>query len=603
MTKPMNRALPLLVALLALVTSALAGEVETRVSSQTLRAGDTLELLLRYRGEAPARPDLTPLEADFDVLDVRTSQRTSVINGVRDESTDWILSLAPRKSGTLSVPELVVGDTHSQAFELHVSDASSSVSDVDQPTAAVIFEVEVDDDHPYVQGEVRLTARVLLDETIREGALTEPELEGALLERAGDDQTSTVVRNGKSYTQIERQYALFPQRSGVVRIPPLTFEAVQRTPSRGRGRRSLFDDPFGSSPFDDFFGPGGGPFGGSSAFGGSLFDDFFDQGRPVRFRSNALELNVQSKPEAARGQWWLPAKHVQLVEEWEPDPPVFRVGEQVRRRIAIQALGLSGSQMPAIELEQVEGLKQYPQPAFNDTLAANDETIAVRVQDFELLPTRPGDLTLPAIEVQWWDLEADQARTAVLPARTVSVLPGDPSVVASVAPSAAPPSSEAPDVGPALDAPRTEPELWPYAALAGATLSLLIAALVAGRRRSRAVHESKPVHAPSLHKAEAKLTHACRNGNVSDAACALLDIGRARWPQDPPLDPAALAARLGDEQLARATAELVRSRFAGDAEEWAGEDLLRAYSAAMRAQRKQRKAPTDTPLPALYPTT
>ena len=592
----MKRIIPFFVTLVTLASLAFAGEVETRVSSQDLSEGQTFQMLLRYRGDSPAAPELAELKQDFDVLDISQGTRSSIINGVRDDSTDWTLTLVPHGKGVFTVPEIQVGDAHSATFEVRVSAATAGASatgaNADGSGPPVIFEVEVDNSQPYVQAQVMLTARVLLDSSIREGALTEPELDGALLERSGEDRTSTIVRDGKSYTQIERRYALFPQRSGKVHIPPLSFEAVQR--SSKRRSRSSFNDPFGGSPFDDFFG-------GSSPFddffgGGSPFDDFFDQGRRVRFQSNSIELDVRQKPEAAKSTWWLPARHVQLVESFEPDPPVFRVGEEVTRHISIQALGLSGSQLPTLQLPPVKGLKQYPQPALNDTLLSGDDAIAVRSQEIELVPTRAGEMVLPAIEVKWWDLEADQARTARLPERRVQVLAGDGSVVASVAPEPAPPV-----VPPVETPPVSDDAAWPYGlGAAGALLLLALGYFINKRRVARRGLPSLPA-LPSLHKVEARLARACKSADPAAVAAALADVARVRWPEDPPLNPTAFAQRLEDEQLEQAVDTLERARFSDDQSPWDGAAFWQAYTTAKRGRRKRLKHASTSPLPTLYP--
>ena len=602
--------LALCMALLGLALPALAGELETRVSTQELYQGETLELLLRYRGDRPARPDLKPLEGDFDVLDVGSTQRSSVINGVRDESFDWSLTLAPRRPGTLRVPALRVGDATSAPFDIEVLDGPPAAAG-GRSGAPVLFEVEVDNTRPYVQGKVQLTARLYLDESIQGGALTEPELEGALMEQAGEDQTTSVLRDGKRYTLVERKYALFPQESGPVHIPPLTFEGTQR--GQDRSTRSPFDDffggdPFGADPFASFFSSG-------SAFGPSLLDGFFDRGQRIRVRSNAIDLEVQPKPSAAAGTWWLPAEHVELVEEWDPDPPVFRVGEQVTRRIAIQAVGLSGDQMPELELPAVDGLKQYPEPSQDDTVVIGDQTVAVKARSFALLPTRAGELTLPAVEVEWWDIQADRSRVARLPERTIQVQASsaDAGSAGTLAPSPFDPygdSGPPPPTSEAIGGSRS-PWIYPGLPLAAAAALLSTVFIVRHRKRTKGRDESPPLRSvasirriASLHHAERDLERACKADDPDAAAAALLAIGQTRWPDHPPLNPAELGQRLQHVELQQAIESLERARFAVEDTSWIGADLQRAYRRAAKSSHHQARQDNTSPgpIPALYPT-
>jgi len=620
---------------LALVAGAARAEVETRVARKTVGPGETVDLLLRLRGaDAAHEPDWSQLGPDFDLVDARRTQRTSIVNGVRDESVDWSVALAPRRTGDLEIPSLPVGSSHSDAIGIVVAESGpdsfggNPSGAAGAPAPAVSLQLDADDTSPYVQGRVLLTARILAGPDLIEGQLSDPEVEGAVLERVGEDTTYRRSVNGEPGVVIERRYAVFPQRSGTVTIPPLVFEGRVRDtrppPARSRpgpgrrGGRSLIDeffggDPFGGDPFgDDFFAGGG--------FGGGFFEDFFaPRARSVRALSQAVTLDVKPKPAAAGDQWWIPARSLEILERWETEPPVFRVGEPVTRTVAIRATGLSGAQLPDLSLPPVDGAKQYTEPSQDQTTTTQDEVVAVKALRTSLIPTAEGPLTLPAVEVEWWDTRTDEPRTARLEERVVQVLPGSgvatPATPAQVASAGSDPANPAPAVG---DPPRPLLPGPPWAQVAGgvgiglAGAALAFALVTARRRRagpgpertSRAGAAAAPA-APAPSTAERALRRACRDGNSAGASAALRELARARWPEGPPQGPGAWERLLDSPELGAAIADLDRVRYSRDASEWRGDDLWQAYRRAGRRRSDpggdRARSDSSETLPALYP--
>ncbi len=71
---------------------------------------------------------------------------------------------------------------------------------------------------------------------------------------SGQPEVATEVVNGTTYNVLEiRRVAVFPQRTGKIRIDPMAVEMAVRMPARRPQRPgSLFDEFFGGSPFDRF---------------------------------------------------------------------------------------------------------------------------------------------------------------------------------------------------------------------------------------------------------------------------------------------------------------------------------------------------------------
>lgn len=604
---------PVMVLLMCLVAgSASAAEFEARLDRDRVALGETVELQIRLQ-DRDWTPDIAPLNSDFAVIDVRRGSRLRIVNGRRESSVDWQLTLAPLRVGSLEIPALRAGDAESEPIALEVleagalaaaepADPSAGQRQSDAAAPAVLVETEVDDESPYVQGKIGLTVRVLMDERIVSGSLSEPTADDAVVRRTGEDLRYEESRNGRTYQVVERQYAIFPQRSGQLVIPPILFDGRARSERRSTRRIDRFASMFGDSFFNGLAGdvPG---------FGDSLLDEMLGgRGTAVQTASTALSVAVKPKPDAAGTGWWLPARDVELVEQWEDAQPAFRVGEPVTRSIAIRATGVSGAQLPTLDLPDIEGMKQYGEPAVDETATVGDEVVSIKLQKAALVPTEPGPATLPAIELSWWDTENDEARTAVLPARTVDVLP-------AAGHAATPPPL------PASAGPAENDTIQAAAGASGAggfdarvlwvSMSALVLALACGlvwaRHRTRGAKLPDPTSGGSSartpevsqRESEARLREACKRGDAGAALAALGEIARSRWPVAPPSGGVGWGVRTGSPVLEEAIAGAERARYAPGATGWDGRSLWQAYRATAKGRSARHSAPNV--LPDLYP--
>ncbi|MGA7982058.1 MAG: BatD family protein, partial [Chromatiaceae bacterium] len=388
-----------------------AAGLDASLDRNRLAEGDTVTLNLTAPGDAAGTPDFSPLKSDFDILDQGQSTRMTIVNGRSSSTREWRLVLAPKRTGRLTVPSLSVGGLSSAPLALEVVPASQAAR-LGQ-SRPIMLEVAADPKAPYVQGQVVYTVRILHRVPLRQASLSDPSAGDAIVQKLGEDKTYSTYRNGELYQVIERRYAVFPQHSGTLTIDAPVLSAS--VPEQGRRGPRLRDRMFGGEPFRDF----------QHFFGGDPFagmDSMFEETRPVQVRGRRLSLDVKPQPAAAPSPW-LPAESLQLSETWSPDPPVFRVGEPVTRTIAITGQGVSASQLPDLAPSVPSGIKVYPDKAQAQTRAEGDDLVAMKVIKLALVPTAPGKLTLPEVRLPWWDTQTNQERVAVLPARTLDVLP------------------------------------------------------------------------------------------------------------------------------------------------------------------------------------
>ncbi len=535
--------------LLALaLTLALPAQAEgllARVDRTQLGLGETLELTLEAADALRfGKPDLQVLEAQFIVSAPRQVNQLATVSGQARAITRWQITLQPRQAGKLEIPALSLGDWHSQPIALQVSER-----DLQAPAqlAPVFIDASLDRERVYVQAQALLTLRIYHSVSLYDDSRLSPlQMDDALVQRLGEPRTYERTLNGVRHGVIEVRYAIYPQRSGELLIPPQLFSAT----TAAIGSR---DSAYGVQP-----------------------------GRQTQVKSPEIALTVLPIPaDYPRDAAWLPARSLSLVESWSSGTPP-RVGESVTRNLMLKAEGLPAAQLPPLPDTRAAGLRSYPdQPTLADQ-ATDEGLIGSREQSEALVASLEGELSLAATELFWWNTESESLERAHLPGRSLTVVanPDLPSLpeVAEVLPTEAGP--------PAL--------LWPWqlstALLAATTLLLLWLWLHA--RRQPAIQRT-PASGPSSRSLLDDLRRACQ-ANDAQATRQALDA----WARQQPETLAEMAAR--NVPLSDALDGLNGALYSESAERWQGEALWEAINRLPAPLASGQEAATGS-LPPLYP--
>ena len=538
-----------------------AQTLDIRLDRNPIRDGETVRLILKSDAwtDGGARPDLASLRGDFEILGQSTSTHVAVDNGAPRSWTEWIIELAPERPGRFAIGPLKVGTTASPIVELEVMPASSTAA---RPDRDVFLEVEVTPRDVYVQSQIVCVLRIFRAAEFLEARLSEFDPDGTVTHRLGKDTTYAKTIDGRRYRVIERRFAVFPQASGRLTLPAFRLDA--RVAEAGAA---------------------------------STMGRVFGEGRRVRIATQPIDVVVKPRPDTAATPW-LPAQAVTLSGEWPDEPPRLVAGEPVTWTLRLGAAGLAGEQLPPIEPLGVEGVRLYPDQPSITTRAGANAVHGERVRRIAMVPGAAGTLAIPELRVEWWDVEADAPRTALIPARTIPVAPAPTSTGQPPRPVLAAPSPAAPPV--------TDPRLWQVISAAFAlvwlvTLGVLL--LVLRRRRSDHVRSSAPAREPPRDTAAARrrVLDACRGASPRAARDALLDWAGRAWPDSPPRDLVALAARVRDAPLAEAILALDRTLWSARNTGWTGEALAACLPRDLGPPPASRRAAVPGGLPSLHP--
>ena len=356
-----------------------------KVDRTVLDSNETLRAELRYDGQVFAgEPDFEPLTKDFEVLSNRRQQNYSNVNGKTESYTAWTLELRPKRAGILLIPSLTFKKEVSNAVELRVRAAPTN-SSANPGTQPIYTETTVDTNTPYVGQQVILTHRLYTSVQLRDFALSELTIDKAELHRLGDTQYQKVI-NGRNYLVLEVKYAIFPQAKGTLIIPSLRFAAYEVNNR-------------------------------------SQFGVFNNRGNQIIRDTESKVLEVNARPSQASIDGWMPSTSVTMEQRWSGDIDSVTVGEPVTRTITIRAEGLSAAQITPLQEPQGDNYRGYPdQPQLDEIVTANG-LAATRIESLALVPNKPGEIVLPAVQLVWWDTNSNQPRIASLSPITLQVSP------------------------------------------------------------------------------------------------------------------------------------------------------------------------------------
>ncbi|HHJ80769.1 MAG TPA: protein BatD [Candidatus Tenderia electrophaga] len=550
--------------------SSLAANITVQLDRDPVTIDESFRIIFEADDKISIDPDFRPLQQDFEILSRSQVSSMKYANGNYRKKTRWNLLVMAKRSGTITVPSISIGNDVSPSITITVNE-SSRQNDVNK-SAELFIEAEATPNTAYVQQQIIYSVRFFRAVSINAASMAEPNINDAdvVIEKLGDDSSYETYRNGRRYVVIERKYALFPQRSGSITIEPITLDA-QLTVTAA-----------------------------------SAFDPFAQSGATKRLKSNSITLDVKPVPDNIHSNAWLPASDLKITEGWSQQPPVFRVGEPITRTLTLKAEGLTAAQLPSLAMADTQDFKTYPdQPRLNDKRGSRGIS-GTRQEKIALIPTRAGQLTLPAIEIKWWNINSNTLETITLPARSVEVQPGannqtnKPATDISQAAPAQPVPEAATPVTETITVVKHDPGIYAKLSLF-LGLGWLITALAwfISRRHHKAVNGTRPMAKQRPTASLKAVKQACQDNNPQQCKTTLLSWAEDHWPESPPANLSEIGKRL-DQATQQEVERLNQALYGSASESWQGSGLWQKLSVAAKISPEKPDKQQDVLLP-LYP--
>lgn len=538
------------------------GEVLTLTVKGSMEIDINLSNLFDFDMSNLPSPNIEKVEPDFEILARNQQYSIRTVNSRMVGEITWTYQLAPKKTGELTIPALKFRESVSEPVTIEVVDGTP-------PNQAAtgrdsFIELSADKAEVYVQEQLILTVRLFFRGNLIRGELSEPDHPHVIIESLGRQQESSQYRDGLRYRVVERRYALFPQRPGMLKLPPIRFEGQMR-------------DSAGKLKF-------------------------------LRDSEELFEVPVKDVPAQFSGKTWLPATGLALEESGLPPSLEVTTGENLTREIRMTAAGLPSETLPPLPDQVPDGLRSYPEAPERNTETTPTGLTSSLSQSVALVPVQPGTMTLPAIRIPWWDTEADRERVAVIPARTLTVTeagaaPGTNAQAEAAATSANPGTPEQANASAAQAASATDnPWLWTSLGLA---LLWLITALAwwysRKHSRQRDIGPGGVMDDANERAVFERLIRAARDGSPA-APELLVAWANLRAPGQGFHSAAEVAQYYGHSTLLAEIRRLQARLFAPDPggqepAPWDG----RLLAKSLQEIRQSRATDDDSDLPPLYP--
>lgn len=375
-----------------LVAAALAAQAQLVLETADIHEGQTVGLNLVVRdAEARGVPRLTAPDG-LTLAFEGQSQQHMINNFKASSSTTYRYALTATKAGDYTLGpwsvESSAGSLKVDAVQLKVGSRESTTSAVDQVVA------EIGADTAWVGQVLMLHLRFVTDKTLVSGRWSPPDPQGFTAEPSVQPlpTEARLSQDGKQLNVQELFYTLRAARPGRQVIPGGVIQA-QFAVSRKRSTRN------GDLPiFQDL--PG------------------FTDVRTEVFSAKPKEIEVKALPEAGR-----PKSFTGLVGQFTmtASPSVNEVGVGQTVTVDIEVVGdgaLGGVNLPPLT---GDGFAIYDDKPLVEAQIVDGRYRARALFKRAIVPDRPGDLTLPPIELSWFDPVAGAYHTEASPPITLKV--------------------------------------------------------------------------------------------------------------------------------------------------------------------------------------
>jgi hypothetical protein len=514
-------------------------EISTQISRSTVQLSETFRLVFTIEAPVPdSMPDLTPLLENFSILGTERSMAYSLVNGEKHTVNQWIILLVPQKTGVLLIPSIKIGPQQTSASSIEVTkDKTTTQTPSDEPDSPleddVILKTEVSSSSIFINKQMIYTVKLYNHQRLIDAEYQPPQIEDALLIPLGDGRHYQTMMNDRNYAVEEQQYAIFPQKSGQFTLVGPSFKALV----------------FGAVP------------------------------KRVRAKSKATTLSVKPIPLDYTGKDWLPAKQLALTEVYDQTEGALKQGSTLTRTVTLQASGIPAQLLPNLEFPSNPKFNSYPEKPEQRNIFKQGDLIGRTDTKITYILNTPGKITLPPLEVSWFNIKTGKEEKVSLPAHTI---------VVSASSSASPATNTTSSIAlnkPSVILPKKHLLTIPVDAVSGLVGWIFGGMVLIGITGLLLFRLKKPLwrRVSRQRLALKKLYQACNDNNPKEAQEALFGWARDRWPEVLVLNLHQLAKLTHDAALKKQLFILSECLYSQESEPvWKGEGLSRSISIYLR---------------------
>lgn len=134
-------------------------------------------------------------------------------------------------------------------------------------------------------------------------------------------------------------------------------------------------------------------------------------------------ITVKPIPQKTKVIPWFVANSVVLSDRWNKRENKYKVGDVLERNVLVKAFGTLPYYIPELNYDENEGLEIYPKTADLLDKRNDEQAIGWKTQRVLYLLTQEGEITIPELEINWFNPLTNRAVVSTILAKTLQVLP------------------------------------------------------------------------------------------------------------------------------------------------------------------------------------
>ncbi|WP_115707585.1 BatD family protein [Legionella sainthelensi] len=526
-------------------------EIQVQVDPSQVSIDESFKLILTQDNlQNGGVPDLTPLQNEFVILGTERRMNYSIINGQTQSSSEWTITLKAQKEGKLTIPAIKIGREYTAPTTINVSAASvstpqSTATDSNQQQS-IYLTTSANQKKPYVNQQIIYKVTLYNSKHLLDADYQGPQVENALLIPLGQEKRYQTQKNNINYLVEEQNYAIFPQKSGPLKIKSPVFTAL------------IYD-----------FNP-----------------------ERVKAEDKAINLEVQPIPKEFSGKTWLPAKEVKFTEHYETQESTITQGNTLVRTVTLEGNGVPAQLLPTLTLSEIDGVNIYPEKGKDKNQVIQGELIGRTEMKITYLFNKSGKITIPELKLPWFNTETGKEEIAILPSKVIDVTA-----------SATMPVSSSNQLTPANNQNELQPTAqinesnaknqfnWAWIVAAFFAFAWLVTLILWGRQKHH-----KPSEKDQYKKALNELHKSCMQANPQQARDALLKWARLHWPDASILNLTDLTRRSTHAAFKKQVQILSQILYKSHEKIlWRGDELWDSIQYMKKNNKQKKENKTDLP--------
>lgn len=368
--------------------SAFSTQVVATVSKSTVAVNEVFQLMVTIDKSADRGSiNFEPLQNYFVTGNTNYGSYNSFSNGKRTVQTQWTISLAAKQVGKLTIPSFTVDSVRSQPIVLQVTKDSIPVN----PSDVVEIQSSLSKHRLYIGETATYDVKLIIKadpRMLQNPVITPPSGDAFTVIANGEGTQKQGVLNGIKVLVVEQKFQIVPTSPGKQVLEGTHFQS-KLIQSRRTGSTRIV---------------------------------------PINVNSGLINIDVLDKPSGYVGLW-LPTTKLTLSEQWQLNDKPFQLpinrklslktGEAITRTLVLTASDLPQQQLPNIVINYPAAVSVYDEKPI---YGVDDNGNTVMTMKQVLIPRTSGEISLPTIDIPWWNSAEDKAMTASLEKVTLNVV-------------------------------------------------------------------------------------------------------------------------------------------------------------------------------------